>query len=216
MAQTRGLRNALSKYPQGNNAGGRFFKLENDRDTARVRFLVETLDDLDVVTYHEVQLPGDARRRRVSCVEDDCPLCRVGRKGPDTPIGTKKVSVLFFVLDMRDGGVKIWEKSAWTVEREFQEPLRRIEPICERLVEVVRIGVKGDIHTRYSLFPLDRDGTKLEDLPPRLPLMGADGIIEELTRADMEALIEEVRLPRMPAGPALVGARGNSRGEDIF
>lgn len=173
-----------------------------------MRLLSETMDDLDVVTYHEVGEGG--ARRRVSCLEMGCPLCRVGKR--DTPIGARRVAVFFPLIDQRDGVVKIWERSMWSVEKEIKMVLERCQkPLCGQKIEVVRRGAKGNIQTSYQLFAERPDDMTLKSLPERPALFGDDGVISEMNAAEMEEIIEGLMTP------ATLGAdRVEARGADVF
>lgn len=186
---------------------GKWFRLENDADQANVRFISESMDDLDVVSYHEVEDNGP--RRRVSCIEERCPLCKVGAQ--DTPIGKRRVSVFFALVDRRDGNVKFWERSMWSVEKELKAALERARPICGREFNIMRRGAKGDRQTRYNIFPEQDDGTTIDKLPPRPPLFGDEGVIAELSRSELEEIVARIMTPDVPRVERAV-----AQGADVF
>lgn len=67
----------------GGQGGGGYFSLKNDKDTARVRFLFDSVEDVDGFSVHEVELDG--KKRYAMCLRDygrpasDCPFCAAGR-----------------------------------------------------------------------------------------------------------------------------------------
>ena len=61
----------------GNNSS-EFFKLKDDGDVARVQFLYESIDDLDIFACHKVQVGDkerwvDCKRQNYDDPADDCP-----------------------------------------------------------------------------------------------------------------------------------------------
>ena len=68
----------------GNQKGGSWFSLKDDHDTAKVRFMYESIDDVQMDVVHEVEVDG--KKRYVNCIRsynepaDNCPLCRAGYK----------------------------------------------------------------------------------------------------------------------------------------
>ena len=73
----------VDKYETRHNA--EFFKLENDGDSAVVRFILDKPDDVDVLAVHEIPVPNSQFRRKVSCLKNEptepndvCPLCAAG------------------------------------------------------------------------------------------------------------------------------------------
>ena len=52
----------------GGQGGGGYFRLKNDHDTAQVRFLYDSIDDVQGYAVHEIQV-GD-KKRYVNCLRD--------------------------------------------------------------------------------------------------------------------------------------------------
>ena len=68
----------------GRSNSGSFFQLKNDKDTARVRFLYGTMDDVQGYAVHRVKV-GDSERyvnclRKYSDPIDMCPFCAAQMK----------------------------------------------------------------------------------------------------------------------------------------
>lgn len=137
-----------------------FFSLKDDKDTAKIRFLFNTLDDLTGVTCHEVQV-GD-RRIDVECLRaynepvSKCPLCEA----------EYKLKTMLFV-PIYDEGAK--ECKIWSRGKKFFDKLSslcmRYNPIVSTPFEVERNGKKGDTSTTYELFPMRTDNSRVEDFP---------------------------------------------------
>lgn len=45
----------------GNNNSGSFFTLKDDKDTAKVRFLYNTIDDVESYAVNEIEVDGKKR-----------------------------------------------------------------------------------------------------------------------------------------------------------
>ena len=88
------------------NTGGEFFTLKDDKDTAVVYFMAETVEDLDIYVIHKVD-EGD-KTRNVNCLRlagepvDTCPLCAAGMK--------PEVRVFVQLYDINEDKVKIWDR----------------------------------------------------------------------------------------------------------
>ena len=63
----------------GGSGGGSFFSLKDDKDTAQVRFMYNSLEDVVGYAVHEIEVGG--KKRYINCLReynqpvDDCPLC---------------------------------------------------------------------------------------------------------------------------------------------
>jgi hypothetical protein len=63
----------------GGQGGGGYFSLKDDGDTARVRFLYDSIEDVEGYCVHEVEI-GD-KKKYVNCLReygdpvDKCPFC---------------------------------------------------------------------------------------------------------------------------------------------
>ncbi len=150
-------------YQESENYGtpkSSFFSLKDDKDTAKIRFLFNTLDDLCGVTCHEVQV-GDWRID-VECLRaynepvSKCPLCEA----------EYKLKTMLFV-PIYDEDAK--ESKIWSRGKKFFDKLSslcmRYNPIVSTPFEVERNGKKGDTSTTYELFPMRTDNSRVEDFP---------------------------------------------------
>lgn len=134
-----------------NSLNGEWFSLKNDKDVARVQFMMSTLDDLDVFACHKVKI-GD-KERYVDCLRtydepiDKCPFCAAG-------IPVKPVRfVIMYQHD--DSKVKIWERGKNFIAK-LQSLCNRYQPLSDYVFEIERNGKAGDMATRYEIFPMDR------------------------------------------------------------
>lgn len=171
------------------NLNGEWFSLKNDRDVARVQFMIDKYEDLDVFACHRVKI-GD-KERYVDCLRtydepiDNCPLCAAG-------IPVKPVRfVLMYQHD--DGKVKIWERGKNFIAK-IQSLCNRYSPLSQYVFEIERIGKTGSKDTRYEIYPMDKvDPVDLTDVE-KPELLG--GLILSKDFDEMEIFLETGEFPR--------------------
>lgn len=138
-----------------------YFSLKDDKDTAKIRFLYNTVDDIQGVAVHEVQVGN--KTVDVECLRaynepiDKCPLCAAGYK-----INAK---VFIPVYDMTSNESKIWTRGR-TFLSKLTSLCSRYNPLVSTPFEVERIGKKGDTSTTYETYPMQTDNARIEDFPP--------------------------------------------------
>lgn len=167
---------------------GEWFSLKNDKDVARVQFMMDNLDDLDVFACHKVKI-GD-KERYVDCLRtydepiDKCPFCAAG-------IPVKPVRfVIMYQHD--DSKVKIWERGKNFIAK-LQSLCNRYTPLSDYVFEIERNGKAGDMSTRYEIFPMDRvDPVDLTDIE-KPELLG--GLILEKDAEEMDVYLETGNFP---------------------
>lgn len=145
-----------------------YFKLANDGDTARVRFMYNSIDDIEGFSVHQVELP-DGRHKYVNCIReydepiDNCPLCKAGYK---------TMPKLFLALyNEDDQTVQVWERGV-SFYKKLNGLCKRHKPLVGSVVELERNGKKGDTKTTYETYDEDNDETTLEDLPEAPEILG--------------------------------------------
>ena len=168
--------NEVENY--GGQGGGGFFSLKNDKDVATVRFMYNTIDDVEGYAVHEIEVDG--KKRYVNCLReynqplDDCPLCAAK---------FKVLARLFVILyDVESEEVKIWDRGK-TFFSKLSSLCARYNPLVSTPFEIERNGKKGDTKTTYETYALDTDDVTLEDLPEVPELLGTlilDKSYEEL------------------------------------
>lgn len=175
----------------GGNGGHGFFSLANDKDVAQVRFMYDSMEDVQGYAVHQIELDG--KKRYVNCLReynqpvDACPFCK-----------SKSVQLakLFIpVYDIQSGTVKIWERG-----KKFFGQISSIcgryaqnEPLCSHVFEIERNGKKGDTSTTYGIFEVDRDNTVLEDLPEVPEIIG--GLVLDKNADEMEQYLHRGAFP---------------------
>jgi len=168
--------NEVENY--GGRGGRGFFALRNDKDVATVRFMYNSIDDIQGYSVHEIEVNG--KKRYVNCLReynqplDDCPLCAAK---------FRVIAKLFVILyDVESEEVKIWDRGK-TFFSKLSSLCARYSPLVSTPFEIERNGKKGDAKTTYEIYALDTDDVTLEDLPEVPELLGTlilDKSYEEL------------------------------------
>lgn len=162
----------------GGQGGGGFFSLKNDKDVATVRFMYNTIDDVEGFAVHEIEVDG--RKRYVNCLReynqpvDDCPLCAAKQR--------VLAKVFVHIYDEETQEVKIWDRGK-TFFSKISSLCARYNPLVSTPFEIERNGKKGDTNTTYETYALETDDLTLEDLPEVPELLGTlilDKTYEEL------------------------------------
>lgn len=206
---------------------GEWFSLKNDKDVARVQFMIDKYDDLDVFACHKVEVGG--KERYVDCLRtyddpiDNCPLCAAG-----IPVKPVRFVVMY---QHDDGKVKIWERGKNFVDK-LKSLCNRYSPLSEYVFEIERVGVAGSKDTKYEIYPMDRvEPVDLAEVE-RPELLG--GLILDKTADEMDIYLDTGEFPqiekdtqresrpkretshqatrRVPAGGAATQAAPTSRG----
>jgi len=181
----------------GGQGGGGFLGLEDDGDVARVRFLYDSIDDVEGMSVHRVQLGvkknGKPNYRYVNCPReyndpvDDCPFCK-----NKMPVQAK----LFIpVYDMKDKETKTWERGKTFFGKMSSICSRYPHPVA-KVFEIERHGARGDQGTTYEVFPLDEgfdESLKVADFPPKTDVMGR--LVLNKSKDDMEYYLQEGSFP---------------------
>lgn len=172
----------------GGQGGTGFFYLKNDKEVATVRFMYDSIDDVEGMSVHTLEI-GD-KKRYVNCLReyndpiDKCPFCR------EKMFTAAKLFIPLY--DCETGSVKIWERG-----KKF---FGKISSICARYpntvshkFEIERNGQKGDTSTTYEIYEVDKDDITLEDLPDVPTILG--GLVLDKSAEDMEYFLEAGQFP---------------------
>ena len=131
----------------GGQGGGGFFSIKNDKEVAHVRFLYNSIDDVQGDSVHEITLDG--KKRYVNCLReygdpvDVCPFCKAGRF----------VQVKYFVpiYNMDTDSLQTWERG-----KKFGSKLTsmcsRYPNTVSHTFEIERQGKAGDQQTTYEIY----------------------------------------------------------------
>lgn len=175
----------------GGQGGGGYFRLQNDKDVARVRFMYNSIEDVEGYAVHEVEVDG--RKRWVNCIrdynqpKDVCPFCKAGR------FQTAKFFIPLYNID--EDKCQIWERGKKFVSK--------ISSICSRYgskdalvshtFEIERNGQQGDMQTTYEIYETGQDDTTLEDLPDRLDILG--NVVLDKSADEMQYYLDNEEFP---------------------
>lgn len=149
--------NDADKY--GGQGGGGYFSLKNDKDIAQVRFLYNSIEDVEGYAVHEVEIDG--KKRYVNCLRDygdpvdKCPFCQA----------KMFTQVKYFVplYNISEDRIQTWERG-----KKFGQKLSSICARYPHLVshtfEIERNGQAGDQQTTYEIYEVGNDeNVRLED-----------------------------------------------------
>ncbi len=172
----------------GGNGGGGFFSLQNDGDTAQVRFLYNSVEDVEGMSVHQIELNG--KKRWINCLreynepKDKCPLC-----ADNSPVFAK----LFVpVYDIDADTVKIWERG-----KKFFAKMSSLgahyPDIVHHIFEIERHGKKGSTDTTYEIYEMGKDDTTLEDLPECPAILG--GLVLDKSPEEIEIFLGSGEFP---------------------
>ena len=135
-----------------------FFNLKDDGDTARIRILINDINDLYGVSCHQVAVGN--KQFDVECLREynepveKCPLCAAKYK-----INAK---IFIPVYDETDNTSKIWARGTKFFSK-LSGLCERYSPLVSSVFEVERQGKKGDPHTEYQFYIINTDNKKLID-----------------------------------------------------
>ena len=175
----------------GGQGGGGYFGLKNDKDVATVRFMYNSMDDVEGYAVHEVEIDG--RKRWVNCLrdynqpKDDCPFCKAGR------FQTAKLFIPLYNVD--EDKCQVWERG-----KKFFSKISSIcaryatkEPLVSHTFEIERNGQSGDMQTTYEIYETGNDNTTLDDLPDRLDILG--NVVLDKTADEMQYYLDNGEFP---------------------
>lgn len=130
-----------------------FFSLKDDNDQAVVRFMFDSVDELDVVSLHRVSVGG--RMRSVSCFRnpmqpvDACPICASDK------VPQQKIFIPLVEYSRDEKGEVVAEPKIWERPASYGNVLNSLVedygPLSESVFKVIRHGAAGERGTTYSV-----------------------------------------------------------------
>lgn len=132
-----------------------FFNLQNDGEEAVVRFMIDSVNDFEILTVHDVRVDG--RFRQISCVRDPrepldkCPLCARGERVKQVVF----IKMIQYVNTPNGIEVKpvVWQRNASSYAPRLKGYIDNYGPLSNILCKIVRHGAKGDMRTTYDIIP---------------------------------------------------------------
>ena len=174
----------------GSGSSANFFKLADDGNSAEVRILYDSVDDIEGLSVHEIQL--NDKKRYVNCLRaynepiDKCPFCAA-------PMDTT-VKVFIPLYDVNEKAVKIWERGKKMFNK-LSRLCSRYQHLCENVFVIERIGKAKSTDTTYDIYPAEGDWEKLsiDELPEGPQVVGS--YVLDKSAEDMEYFLEEKEFP---------------------
>ena len=189
----------------GGQGGTGFFSLKNDRDTALVRFMYKSVDDVEGYAVHQIEIDG--KKRYVNCLreynqpKDVCPFCKANMY--------TQAKLFIPIYNIDEEKVQLWERG-----KKF---ISKISSICARYPNVVshkfeieRNGKPRETTTTYEIYEVGQDDTTLEDLPEVNNPLGS--VILDKSADDMEFYLDNEYFP--PEGDEVPVRRRETREDD--
>jgi len=147
----------------GGQGGGGYFSLKEDKETAQVRFLYDTVDDIEGFAVHEIpdkNSNSPYAKKSVNCLReygapvDDCPFCKAG----------KPVKVKYFVpiWNIKENRMQTWERGKKFGGR-LSSMCSRYPHLYTHIFEIERQGASGSTETQYEIWETGQTDVKLED-----------------------------------------------------
>lgn len=175
--------NEMDNY--GSDSLCNFFTLKDDGDTAIVRFMYNSAEDIEALSVHRVEVdPVTHKLRYVDCPRsytdplEVCPFCAAGM--------VAQAKIFIPLWDEETETVKIWERG-----KTFKVRLAKIAGaypnISQHRFEIERKGAANSKDTTYNIYPLsdEPDGTKVEDLGEIPAIVGKENLVLSKTSEEM-------------------------------
>lgn len=132
-----------------------WFSLKNHGDVARVQFVMDKYEDIQVYMTHKVKPNGQQFDVRVDCLRENyddplskCPLCEAG-------IATG-ASKFLGIYNKNSKKVQIWERGTRFLKN-LQPYFERYQPLRNYVFDIQRQGAAGDKQTQYNIFPVPNE-----------------------------------------------------------
>lgn len=172
----------------GGQGGAGYFSLKNDKDVATVRFMYNSIDDVEGYAVHQVEIDG--KKRYVNCLReynqplDTCPFCR------EKMYTQAKLFIPIYNVDQDK--VQVWERGKKFISK-ISSICARYPNVVSHVFEIERNGKPKDTATTYEIYEVSKDDTTLEDLPEVADPLGT--IVLDKSADDMEFYLENGYFP---------------------
>lgn len=144
----------------------RYFGLGDDGDTGIVRFNIQTLDDIRIVSKHRVKTVN-GKFRNIACLRTDpsqsldvCPLCAEGEKV------SFRAYVPLISYEQDENGNTVAVPCLWEQAPRIRETLKSFTmdygDLRDYVFKIVRHGKHGDPGTTYTILPANPNVYKEE------------------------------------------------------
>lgn len=177
----------------GGTGGTGFFGIANDMEVKKVRFMYNTIEDVQGTSVHQVEVNG--KRRYVDCLRtyneplDTCPFCA-------SKLYPTQARLFIPVYNVEEKQVQIWDRGKTMFQKisgicaKYSSPDK---PLVSNIFEIERHGKPKDTKTDYVIYYLDKDDTQLTDLPEVLDF--TNNLVLEKTAEEMEVYLSTGSFP---------------------
>ena len=185
--------NAQQAQSFPDNAGRtNFLSLQNDGDSAVVRFAYRSLGEVPIYLVHNIM--KDGRNHQIGCLRTDysqpnsvCPLCAAG----EVP---RKV-VYFNLRNEQTGDMQIWQRSENQFRKDITPYLEGYEgQIHDVPFLIKRSGAKGDTSTKYAVIAQPVQPLPLDQFPDDIDVE-EKGIIKNFSFDELQNYVNTGNLP---------------------
>lgn len=163
----------------GGQGGGGYFRLADDHDVAQVRFLYDSIDDVEGFAVHEIEVDG--KKRYANCLReygqpvDVCPFCAAKR--------ATQVKYFVPVFNIKEDRVQTWERGK-KYGQKLSSLCARYPHLVSHTFDIERNGKAGDTNTTYEIYETGQDDTTLDsfEIPSPLGTIVLDMTADEMAR----------------------------------
>lgn len=172
----------------GGQGGAGYFSLKNDKEVAKVRFMYNSIEDVQGYSVHQIEI--DDKKRYVNCLreyndpKDVCPFCKANK------YTTAKLFIPIYNVDQ--DRTQVWERGKKFISK-ISSICARYPDVVSHIFEIERNGAKGDTSTTYEIYEIGKDDTTLEDLPEPASILGT--LVLDKSADDMEFYLENGYFP---------------------
>lgn len=165
-----------------------YFSLKNDGDSSVVRFMYDSIDDVEGHFVHKLPIRG-GKTRWAECLKKDysdpdnvCPICETHDQ-----MSSILQRIWIPLWDVAKNEPLFWERGPvfWseTLLPLMQEKCMDNKHFCGYIFRITRYGVAGDSDTKYEITEISYDDTtidKFEKIPNPTESFHLDRSFEEL------------------------------------
>ena len=187
-----------------------FFKLEMDGQEALVRFMIDSREDFEVLSMHEI--PFGNGTRRINCLKENCPICKSSIKFTDRFHNEKLSSAISSKIYVRlieyvrhsDGTVTavphIWERPI-SFARDLASYLDTYGPLSNLVMQVKRNGTGTSTTYPVMYLPQDRfpESIYVKEIPGLRNYRALGRFVLNKTAAECETYIATGTFPQAQA-----------------
>jgi len=208
--------NAQQDLQNYSNESSGYFSLKNDGDTCRVRFMYNSLDDVEGYCVHRVK-DKYGNYRSVDCLREygdpleTCPCC----SSPN--MADRKTITKFYIpmYKVDDEEAVIWDRGKKMYKQLSTLMVEKGSPFCSNTFIIERNGAAGDENTTYEIIHDGTDDTTLEDLLEEVDMPTPEnGMLLKLTFDEMKNFVEN-RTFNPSSDTENDGVRRRDRSEDV-